>query len=67
MVTMIASDDDDGRENGDVHGGSLGGYVTYQVFFPDEASTIATDHRPCAVCMPDRCRAWKVSHPRGRR
>ena len=36
-----------------------GGYVTQRVFFADEASATAAGYRPCAVCCPDRYRAWK--------
>jgi methylphosphotriester-DNA--protein-cysteine methyltransferase len=36
-----------------------GGYVRDRVFFSDEAAAIAAGYRPCAVCCPDRYRAWK--------
>lgn len=36
-----------------------GGYVTYRVFFADEADAVAADYRPCARCMPEKYRAWK--------
>ena len=36
-----------------------GHYVRYRVFFADEATAIAAGFRPCAVCLPDRYRAWK--------
>ena len=36
-----------------------GGYVRHRVFFADEHTAIAAGYRPCAVCCPDRYRAWK--------
>jgi methylphosphotriester-DNA--protein-cysteine methyltransferase len=36
-----------------------GGYVTYRVFFADEADAVAAGYRPCARCMPEKYRAWK--------
>jgi methylphosphotriester-DNA--protein-cysteine methyltransferase len=36
-----------------------GGYVRHRVFFADEATAAAAGYRPCAVCLPDRYRAWK--------
>jgi methylphosphotriester-DNA--protein-cysteine methyltransferase len=38
-----------------------GGYVTQRVFFADEATAIAVGYRPCARCMPDRYRDWKLT------
>jgi methylphosphotriester-DNA--protein-cysteine methyltransferase len=38
-----------------------GGYVKHRVFFADEADAIAAGYRPCARCMPDRYREWKLS------
>jgi methylphosphotriester-DNA--protein-cysteine methyltransferase len=38
-----------------------GGYVQYRVFFAAEATAIAAGYRPCAVCCPDRYRAWKAA------
>jgi methylphosphotriester-DNA--protein-cysteine methyltransferase len=38
-----------------------GGYVADRVFFADEATAIAVGYRPCAVCCPDRYRAWKTT------
>jgi methylphosphotriester-DNA--protein-cysteine methyltransferase len=38
-----------------------GGYVKHRVFFADEAAAIEAGFRPCARCMPDKYRAWKVS------
>ena len=37
-----------------------GHYVKQRVFFADEATGIAAGYRPCANCMPDEYRAWKV-------
>jgi len=37
------------------------GYVPYRVFFADEATAIAAGYRACAVCCPDRYRAWKAA------
>lgn len=36
-----------------------GGYVKHRVFFADEATAIAAGYRPCAVCLPERYRAYK--------
>ena len=36
-----------------------GGYVRHRVFFADEASAIAAEYRPCAVCLRDAYRWWK--------
>ena len=36
------------------------GYVSHRVFFADEATAIGAGYRPCAVCCPDRYRAWKA-------
>ncbi|MFI5510926.1 Ada metal-binding domain-containing protein [Mycobacterium sp. NPDC051804] len=38
-----------------------GGYVRQRVFFADEASAVAAGYRPCARCLPNRYRQWKVS------
>jgi hypothetical protein len=40
-----------------------GGYAPHRVFFADEAAAIAAGYRPCAVCMPERYRAWRQSTP----
>jgi methylphosphotriester-DNA--protein-cysteine methyltransferase len=37
-----------------------GHYVRHRVFFADEATAIAAGYRPCAVCMPEKYRAWKA-------
>jgi hypothetical protein len=40
-----------------------GHYVRHRVFFADEPKAIAAGYRPCAVCLPERYRAWKDSQP----
>ncbi|WP_234332231.1 Ada metal-binding domain-containing protein [Streptomyces sp. NRRL S-87] len=42
-----------------------GGYVRERVFFADEASAVAAGYRPCAVCLPERYRAWKAASGSG--
>jgi methylphosphotriester-DNA--protein-cysteine methyltransferase len=37
------------------------GYVRHRVFFADEATAITAGYRACAVCCPDRYRAWKAA------
>jgi methylphosphotriester-DNA--protein-cysteine methyltransferase len=37
------------------------------VFFLDERTTRAAGYRPCAVCMPEKYRAWKESAGRKKR
>jgi hypothetical protein len=37
-----------------------GGYVRHRVFFVDEATAIKAGYRPCAVCLPERYKAWKA-------
>lgn len=37
-----------------------GGYAAQRVFFLDEATALSAGYRPCAVCMPERYRAWKA-------
>ncbi|GGB27986.1 metal-binding protein [Flexivirga endophytica] len=36
-----------------------GGYVKVRVFFADESTAVAAGYRPCAVCLPEKYRAWK--------
>jgi len=36
------------------------GYAKRRVFFADEATAIAAGYRPCAVCMPEEYRRWKL-------
>ncbi|MCT7660256.1 Ada metal-binding domain-containing protein [Mycobacterium deserti] len=43
-----------------------GGYVAQRVFFADEATAVVAGYRPCARCLPDRYRAWKVTAGAGR-
>jgi hypothetical protein len=38
-----------------------GHLVRHRVFFADEETAVAAGYRPCAVCLPDRYRAWKES------
>jgi methylphosphotriester-DNA--protein-cysteine methyltransferase len=37
-----------------------GGYVNHRVFFADISTAIEAGYRPCAVCMPDAHRTWRV-------
>jgi methylphosphotriester-DNA--protein-cysteine methyltransferase len=37
------------------------GYVWHRVFFADEVTAIAAGYRPCAICCPDRYRAWQAA------
>ncbi|MEU6223395.1 Ada metal-binding domain-containing protein [Streptomyces sp. NPDC047042] len=37
-----------------------GNYVRHRVFFADEATAVAAGYRPCAVCLPERHRAWRT-------
>jgi methylphosphotriester-DNA--protein-cysteine methyltransferase len=36
-----------------------GGYVSQRIFFLDERQARAAGFRPCAVCLPQKYRAWK--------
>lgn len=38
-----------------------GHYVRHRVFFADEATAVAAGYRPCARCLPEAYRAWKLS------
>ena len=38
-----------------------GHYVRQRVFFADEATAVAAGYRPCARCLPEAYRAWKLS------
>ena len=40
-----------------------GEYVRHRVFFADETTAVAAGYRPCAVCLPERYRAWKRERP----
>lgn len=37
-----------------------GGYVQPRVFFADEATAIAAGYRPCAACLPELYKQWKI-------
>ena len=37
-----------------------GGYVAHRVFFADEPAAVAPGYRPCAICLPERYRAWRI-------
>lgn len=39
---------------------SMGFYVRHRVFFADEATAIAAGYRPCARCLPERYRLWRL-------
>jgi len=43
-----------------------GGYVRHRVFFADEETARAAGFRPCAVCLPEAYRAWKLTDGRPR-
>jgi len=38
-----------------------GQYVKHRVFFKDEQTAIAAGFRPCARCMPEAYKRWKMS------
>ena len=38
-----------------------GHLVRHRVFFADEDTAIAAGYRPCAVCLPEKYKAWKES------
>jgi len=40
-----------------------GGYARDRVFFADEATAEQAGYRPCAVCLPERYKAWKARQP----
>jgi methylphosphotriester-DNA--protein-cysteine methyltransferase len=42
-----------------------GGYARRRVFFADVATAVEAGYRPCAACMPEAYRGWKVQPPRG--
>jgi methylphosphotriester-DNA--protein-cysteine methyltransferase len=44
-----------------------GGYVSQRVFFLDERTARAAGYRPCAICMPEKYRAWKARQVRKNR
>lgn len=37
-----------------------GQYVKHRVFFTDEETAIAAGYRPCAKCMPEKYKQWKM-------
>ncbi|HEY8286223.1 MAG TPA: Ada metal-binding domain-containing protein [Chloroflexota bacterium] len=41
-----------------------GGYARDRVFFADEATAEKAGYRPCAVCLPERYKAWKAQNLR---
>jgi hypothetical protein len=40
-----------------------GGYVTNRVFFVDADTARRAGYRPCAVCLPEEYRRWKMALP----
>lgn len=38
-----------------------GQYVKNRVFFKDEDTAIAAGYRPCAICMPEAYKKWKMA------
>ncbi|MEY9886867.1 hypothetical protein ABIA35_009634 [Catenulispora sp. MAP12-49] len=42
-----------------------GHYTAHRVFFADENTAVAAGYRPCARCLPDRYRAWRLAQGRG--
>ena len=38
-----------------------GHYIRNRVFFLDEETAIKAGYRPCAVCMKEQYKGWKVS------
>ena len=42
-----------------LHWIAKGYYVKHRVFFADEATAIAAEYRPCAVCMKEHYALWK--------
>ncbi|MBP5469851.1 MAG: hypothetical protein J6Z11_11485 [Candidatus Riflebacteria bacterium] len=41
---------------------AIGHYAKNRVFFLDEKTAIAVGYRPCAICMPEEYKKWKVTH-----
>ena len=39
---------------------SKGHYIQHRVFFENEETAIAAGYRPCAVCMPEAYKIWKM-------
>ena len=44
-----------------------GYYVSNRVFFENETVAINAGYRPCAICMPDKYKAWKQNQIREKR
>ena len=41
---------------------AAGHYARWRVFFASESDAVAAGYRPCAVCLPERYRAWRAGH-----
>ena len=39
---------------------AAGGYARWRVFFADEETARAAGYRPCAVCLPEAYRLWRL-------
>ena len=39
-----------------------GHYVTYRVFFADEATAVAAGYRPCYYCLREKYEAWRAKN-----
>lgn len=44
-----------------------GGYVKNRVFFLTERAARAAGYRPCATCLPEKYRSWKILEGRKNR
>ncbi|QIB32391.1 Ada metal-binding domain-containing protein [Ancylobacter pratisalsi] len=42
-----------------------GGYIPHRVFFADEATAIEAGYRPCAACLRETYRTWRIANPKG--
>ena len=38
-----------------------GHYARHRVFFADEETAVAAGYRPCARCLPEAYRRWKLT------
>lgn len=38
-----------------------GHYVKQRIFFADEQTAITAGYRPCANCLPEKYKEWKVN------
>lgn len=45
---------------------SRGYYVKQRVFFADEATAITAGYRPCANCLPEKYKLWKMNNPKSK-